>query len=94
MLQIYCCQPIAGIVQSAEVDAAMFNKSHKPNITKDPSIINIDKNKILNPFHSNNIDKQRQRRDSDDWTDQENVYDSLGRQCLDKNVSNNLIIIY
>lgn len=81
LFQVYCCLPgMSGVVTNAEVDSTTYDKTHKLNTTKDPSsIITIEKNTILKPFHSNNIDKQRQRRDTDDWTDQENIYDNLGK---------------
>lgn len=67
---------------SEELDSAIFGdriqrQAHHHNHTKG-SLLNIDKNKIVKPFHTNNIDKQqRQKRDTDDWSDQDNTYDSL-----------------
>lgn len=65
--QIYCCLP--GALRTGESIYKSTNKSS--------AIISIDKNNVINSVHSNNIERQRQRRDADDWTDQENVYDSI-----------------
>ena len=40
----------------------------------------LDKNKISKPFATNNIEKQqRQRRDTEDWSDKDNNFDNAGK---------------
>lgn len=47
------------------------------NRNKTGPVINIEKNKIAKPFHSNDIDKQiRQKRDT--FTDEANFFDMSG----------------
>lgn len=54
-------------------------KSSHINRNKTAPVINIEKNKIAKPFHSNDIDKQiRQKRDT--FTDEANFFDMSGKQ--------------
>ncbi|KAK4878641.1 hypothetical protein RN001_011147 [Aquatica leii] len=75
--QIYCCIP-PSLETSEELEGTMYDRIQRQthNHTK-ANLLNIDKNKIVKPFYTNNIDKQlRQKRDSDDWNNQDNIFDS------------------
>lgn len=60
------------------MEAALYDKAQKPNHNSTKThvaLINVEKNIISKSLHSNKIDKQRQKRDSDvDWTEQDNSY--------------------
>ncbi|XP_065166491.1 myelin regulatory factor isoform X3 [Atheta coriaria] len=89
---VYCCLPSKfekleklDKLDSSELGPLFDNNSQKTlptmqtqhNLNKNKSdLINIDKNRVLKAFHSNNIDKTRQKRD-DEWTDRDNGYDAI-----------------
>ncbi|KAF5290050.1 hypothetical protein FQA39_LY14831 [Lamprigera yunnana] len=74
--QTYCCVP-PSLETSEELDSTIYDRIQRQahNHTK-ATLLNLDKNRVAKPFFSNNIDKQlRQKRDSDDWNDQDNIFD-------------------
>lgn len=70
LCQIHCCIPPS----SEDLDATIYDRIQRQtdNLTKTGLL-----NKVAKPFHTNNIDKQlRQKRDSDDWSSQDNIFEA------------------
>ncbi|KAJ8949188.1 hypothetical protein NQ318_021681 [Aromia moschata] len=73
---IYCCPSPPRPPQ--ELATFPFSEKKPPNSGRNKTgpLLNIEKNKIAKPFHSNDIDKQiRQKRDTYDITDEANSFD-------------------
>lgn len=91
--KVYCCRQNS-LDLPAELETSIYNERTQRQTHNKTKILNLDKNRISKPFHSNNIDKQmRQRRDTDDWTDKDNIFDTLGSYILldfDLNRSNQI----
>ncbi|XP_031330004.1 myelin regulatory factor homolog 1 isoform X2 [Photinus pyralis] len=70
LCQIHCCIPPS----PEDSDVTIYDRIQRQtdNLTKTGLL-----NKVANPFHTNNIDKQlRQKRDSDDWSSQDNIFEA------------------
>lgn len=87
-LQIYCCiSPQAGSLEELPTLHLTEKKSAHMNRNKTDPIINIEKNKIAKPFHSNDIDKQiRQKRDT--FSEEANFFDMSGKHEKSKSFYN------
>lgn len=60
----------------------MYSEKKQNSLSRNKTtpLLNVEKNKISKPFHSNDIDKQtRQRRDTYDIADDENAFDASGK---------------
>lgn len=71
LCQIYCCLS-PNLDANNELATSMFQSNQIEHNKNKTTLLTIDKNRIVKPFNTNNIDKQRQRRDADDWTDKDN----------------------
>ncbi|CAG9814774.1 unnamed protein product [Phaedon cochleariae] len=81
LCQIFCCANPPP--RPAHEPTAHFSEKRPPfNRTKAGGpLLNVEKNKIAKPFHSNDIDKQaRQRRDT--YTDEANLFDIVDDQLF------------
>lgn len=64
---------------------SLFSEKKPPNTgrNKTTPLLNVEKNKIAKPFHSNDIDKIRQRRETFDPMDEANSFGTTGNiLCL------------
>ncbi|VEN58112.1 unnamed protein product, partial [Callosobruchus maculatus] len=72
LCKIYCCLQRP----PQELVPAHFSEKKPPSLNRNKTLplINVEKNKISKPFHSNDIEKQiRQKRDT--YTDEANLFD-------------------
>ncbi|XP_018568182.1 myelin regulatory factor isoform X2 [Anoplophora glabripennis] len=79
LCQIYCCQSLSQNPAPQEPTTSLFSEKKPPSASRNKTtpLLNVEKNKIAKPFHSNDIDKQiRQRRHADDLTDEANSFDT------------------
>lgn len=65
---------------SQEPTSPIFSEKKPPNTSRNKTtpLLNVEKNKIAKPFHSNDIDKIRQRRETFDPTDEANSFGFTG----------------
>lgn len=71
LCQTYCCLS-PNLDSNNELATSMFQSNQIEHNKNKTTLLTIEKNRIVKPFNTNNIDKQRQRRDADDWTDKDN----------------------
>ncbi|KAJ8917380.1 hypothetical protein NQ315_002404, partial [Exocentrus adspersus] len=84
LCQIYCCANPQQRAPLQEPATSLFSEKKSPSASRNKTtpLLNVEKNKIAKPFHTNDIDKIRQKRDTFDLADEANSFDITDDQIF------------